>query len=175
MGTPFSKLVIVSMSNPRAYCSRASPKFQYSGPHWTRNSSTHVERRLCLTRLGALRANSCRMGALSLGASLPRRGSMVVGRNLLAPACPRWVLPFPLGRKFKNKWVRCALLTDARASVRFERELSMENCLVALSTARGEGRSGREPQSWPIKALHRGAIEYSRPCGSVSFWQSVSH
>ena len=174
MGTPFSKLVIVSMSNPRAYCSRASPKLQCSGPHWTRNSSTHVERRLCLTRLGSLRANNCWIDALSPGASLPRRGSMVVGRILLAPACPRGVLPFPLARKFKNKRVRCVLLTAARAEARFERELSMESCLVALSTTRGGGFSGREPQSWPIKVLHRGAIEYSEPCGSVSFWQSDS-
>ena len=97
---------------------------------------------------------------------------MVVGRILLAPACPRGVLPFPLARKFKIKRVRCVLLTVARAAARFERELSMESCLVALSTARGDGFSGREPQSWPIKVLHRGAIEYSEPCGSVSFWQS---
>jgi hypothetical protein len=59
---------------------------------------------------------------------------MVISRILLASACPRGVLPFPLGRKFKNKRVRYALLTAARAAARFERKLSMESCLVALST-----------------------------------------
>ena len=99
---------------------------------------------------------------------------MVVGRIRLAPACPRGVLPFPLARTFKNKRVRCVLLPAARATASFERELSMESCLIALSTARGDGLSGREPQSWLIKVLHRRATEYSVPCGSVSFWQSDS-
>ena len=94
---------------------------------------------------------------------------MVVGRILLAPACPRGVLAFPLAVKFKSMRVRCELLTTARTAARLERELSMESCLVALSTARGDGLSGREPQSWPIKVLHRGAIKHSAPCGSVSF------
>ncbi len=62
---------------------------------------------------------------------------MVVGRILLAPACSRGVLPFPLARKFKNKRARCVLLTFARATARFEGELSMESCLIALSTIRG--------------------------------------
>ncbi len=69
---------------------------------------------------------------------------MVVGRILLAPACPRGVLPFPLARNIKNKRVRCVLLIVARAAARFERELSMKSCLVALSTARGDGLSRRE-------------------------------
>jgi hypothetical protein len=100
---------------------------------------------------------------------------MVVGRIRLAPACPRGVLHFPLARKFKNMRVRCVLSTAERAAARFERELSMESCLVALSTARGDGLFGREPQSWLIRILHRGAIEYSVPCGSVSLWQSDRH
>jgi hypothetical protein len=99
---------------------------------------------------------------------------MVVGGNLLAPACPRGVLAFPLAGKFKSMRVRCVLLIAARAAAHFERELSMESCLVALSTTRGDGLSGREPMSWPIKVLHGGVIEYSGPCGSVSFWQSYS-
>ena len=53
--------------------------------------------------------------------------------------CPRGVLLFPLARTFKNMMVRCVLLTTARATARFERELSIESCLVALSTARGDG------------------------------------
>ena len=55
--------------------------------------------------------------------------------------------------------VRFVLLAAAKVAARFERELSMESCLVALSTARGDGLSGREPQFWLIKVLQRGAIE----------------
>ena len=84
---------------------------------------------------------------------------MVVKRNRLAPACPRGVLAFPLAGKFKSMRVRFVLLAAARVAASFEREPSMESCLVALSTTRGDGLSGREPQSWPIKVLHRGAIE----------------
>ena len=95
---------------------------------------------------------------------------MAVGRILLAPACPRGVRVFPLAGKFNIMRVRCVLLAAARVAARFERELSMESCLVALSTARGDGLSGSEPHYGPIKVLHRGAIEYSSACGSVSFW-----
>ena len=99
---------------------------------------------------------------------------MVVGRILLAPACPRGVRDSPLTRKFNIMRVRCVLLAAARAAARFKRELSMESCLVALSTARGDGLSGNELQSGPIKALHRGAIEHSSACGSASSWRSNS-
>ncbi len=84
---------------------------------------------------------------------------MVVDRVRLAPACPRGVLAFPLAGKFKSMRVRCVLEAAARAASRFARELSMESCLVARSTAIGDDLSGRELQSWPIKVLHRGAIE----------------
>ncbi len=70
---------------------------------------------------------------------------MVVDRIRLAPACPRGVLAFPLTGKFKSMRVRCVLFAAARAAFRFARELSMESCLVARSTARGDGLSGREP------------------------------
>ena len=89
---------------------------------------------------------------------------MVVDRILLAPACPRGVLVFRLAGKFSSMRVRCVLLTTARSAARFEREISMKSCLVASSTARGDGLSWRI-----IKFLHRGAIEYSITCGSVSF------
>ena len=72
---------------------------------------------------------------------------MVVDRILLAPVCPRGVLAFLLAGKFKNMRVWCVLLTTARAAALFERELSMESCLVALSIARGDGLAGIEPQS----------------------------
>ncbi len=77
----------------------------------------------------------------------------------MAPVCPRGVLDFPLAGKFNNMRVRCVLLPAARTTACFERELSTESCLVALSIARGDDLSGIEPQSWPIKILHRGAIE----------------
>ena len=69
---------------------------------------------------------------------------MVMGRNLLEPACPRGALAFPLAGKFKTKRVRCVLLPAARAAARFVREISVESCLVALSTARGDSLSGIE-------------------------------
>jgi hypothetical protein len=90
---------------------------------------------------------------------------MVVGRILLAPAWPRGFRVFPLAGKFKFTRMRCVLLAAARVAARFAREFSMESCLVALSTARGDGLSGSEPQFGPIKILHRGAIEYSSACG----------
>jgi len=80
VGILFSKLVIETLSNPSLYYSRTFPKVQCSGPHWTRNSSTHVDRRPWQMRFGSLRASICWMEALSPGASLPRRGSMVVTR-----------------------------------------------------------------------------------------------
>ena len=84
---------------------------------------------------------------------------MVVDRNRLAPACRRGVLAFPLEGKFKIMQVRFVPWAVARAAVRFESKLSMESCLVALTTRRGEDLSEREPQSWPIMVRHRGAIE----------------
>ena len=78
---------------------------------------------------------------------------MVVDRTRLAPACPRGVFAFPLAGKCKSTRVRYVLLAAVRAAARFERELSMESCLVALSTSKGDGLFGREPHSWPIKVL----------------------
>jgi hypothetical protein len=78
---------------------------------------------------------------------------MVVDRTRLAPGCPRGVLAFPLAGKCKSMRVRFVLLAAARAAARFERELSTDSCLVALSTSREDGLSGREPQYWLIKVL----------------------
>ena len=61
---------------------------------------------------------------------------MVVDRILLALVCPRGVLAFSLAGNFKNTRVRCVLLTAARDAARFEREVSMESYLVALSITR---------------------------------------
>ena len=83
MRTPSVRLVIETMSNPRVYCSWASSSVHISGPHWTKNSSTCVKHRLCLTFLGSARAMMLRMEACSPGASLPRRGSMVGADFLL--------------------------------------------------------------------------------------------
>jgi len=99
---------------------------------------------------------------------------MVVGRILLAPTWPRRVRVFPLAGKFKFMRVRCVLLAAPRVAARFPRELSMESCLVAMSTARGDGMSCNEPQFGPIKVLHRGAIENSSACGWLGFWRSNS-
>ncbi len=53
-----------------------------------------------------------------------------------------------------------------------ESALSMESCLVALSRAMGEGLSRRDIQSGFMMVLHRGEIEYSSRCGSVSLLRS---
>ena len=92
-GMESSRLVIDSMSKPREYCSRASSKVQCSGPHCTRYSSTHVLCRPCRTRLGLLRARMRWIEALSPGASLPLRGSIVVVLLLLEELC-LWDAPF---------------------------------------------------------------------------------
>jgi hypothetical protein len=84
---------------------------------------------------------------------------MLVGCTRLVPAYPRWVFAFPLAGKCKSMRVRFVLLSVVRAAARFERELAMVSLLVALSTSRGDGMFGREPQSWPIKILQRVAIE----------------
>ncbi len=80
-------------------------------------------------------------------------------RTRLAPACPRGVLVFLLAGKFKSMRVQFLLLAAARVAARFARELYMESCLVARSIAIEDGLSGREPQSWAIKVLHREEIE----------------
>ena len=100
---------------------------------------------------------------------------MVVSRILLAPAWPRGVRVFQLAGKFKFMRVRCVLLAAARVAARFARALSMESSLIALSTARGDGLIGSEPQYGSIKVLHRGAIENSSACGWVVFLRSNSH
>ena len=55
---------------------------------------------------------------------------------------------FPLAGKFRRMWVRFAPLAVTWVTTRCESDLSMESCLVAVSTTRGKGMSGREP--WPI-------------------------
>ncbi len=52
---------------------------------------------------------------------------------------------FSLGGKCKSMRVRLVMLAAARVAARFERELFMERCLVALSTTIGYGLSWTEP------------------------------
>jgi hypothetical protein len=154
--TSLSRLMMETMLNPIVYCSCASSKVQVSGPHCTRNSSTCVNRRLCLILLGSARAKTLSMEALPPGASLPRRGSMVVAGFLLEVA-------FLLGPRvlFVLKW-----RTMRVPSVRVGREVegmflmasSMVGCLEAVLTARGEGLSGMLSQALVKMALHRGAM-----------------
>ena len=150
MGTKFSRLVIETMSNPSWYCSRASPKVQCSGSHWTKNYITHVDRRPWRMCLGSPRASICWVEALSPGTSLPRRGLIVMTRPRLDPARRREAPDFPSARKCSTTRVRCVPLAFAWASAQCESDLSMERCLVALSTIRGEGLFRREPHYGPI-------------------------
>jgi len=70
---------------------------------------------------------------------------MVMDRTRLAPAYLRGVRNIPLAGKGKLRRVRSVILASARVAARLEREVSMESCLVAMSTTRGDGLPGREP------------------------------
>ena len=87
------------------------------------------------------------MEALSPGASLPLRGSTVVGLRRFSDFRLEEVpLAFLLGI---SSMIRLCWVTrvDVRVAAQRERALSSESCLVALSRARGEGLSGRDSQS----------------------------
>ncbi len=131
--TVFSRLVIETMSNPSLYCSRASPKVQCSGPHWIKNSSTHVDRRPWRMRLGSLRASICWMKALSPGASLPRRDSMVMAPLRLEPACRREAPHFSLAGKIRTTRVNCVQLAFAWVAARCASDLSIYGELIGCS------------------------------------------
>jgi hypothetical protein len=84
---------------------------------------------------------------------------MVVTHPRLEPARRREAPDFPLAGKFSTMRVRCVPLAFAWASAQCESDLSIESCLVALSTTRGEGLSRREPHSGTIRVRQREAIE----------------
>ena len=83
---------------------------------------------------------------------------MVVARMRLEVARRRGPPEFTFVGKSRTTQVRCVPLEAARVAARCERDLSMESCLVALSTASGEGLSGREPYTGSIMVHKRGAI-----------------
>jgi len=140
------------------YCSSASSKVHISGSHWTRNSSTYVERWLWRARLGSHRAKIWWIAALSPGASLPLRGSCVVGPlrlgAVLCPAAPT----FPFAGKFYT--TRALPWAVARRIEGFvcRRVSSMETWRDARSTMRGEGLAGRELHTSYIMFRQRGAM-----------------
>ena len=70
---------------------------------------------------------------------------MMVVRLRLEVARRRGAPVFPCVGKFVMIQGRCVSLPAARVASRCESDLSMESCLVALSTTIGEGLSGREP------------------------------
>jgi len=70
---------------------------------------------------------------------------MVVDRPRLEPVCRRGALAFPLAGKWKRMRVRFAPLAVVWAAALCESDLAMESRLVALSTSRAEGLSGRDP------------------------------
>ncbi len=84
---------------------------------------------------------------------------MVVARLRLQVVRRRGAPDFHFVGKFSTTQARCEPLTAARVASLCQRDLSMESCLVALSTARGEGLSGSEPQSGFMMDRHRKAIE----------------
>jgi len=70
---------------------------------------------------------------------------MVVARLRLGVARRRGVPDFPFVGKFSTTQARYMPMAAVRAAARYGSDLSMESCLVALSTTIGEGLSGREP------------------------------
>ena len=84
---------------------------------------------------------------------------MVATRPHLELARRREAPDFPLAGKFSTTRVRCVPLEVAWAAVQCESDISMESCLVTLSTTKGEGLSRRKPQLGPIVVCQRGAIE----------------
>jgi len=70
---------------------------------------------------------------------------MVVASLRLEVARRPGVPDFPFAGKFSTTPARCVPLAAARVAARCESDLSMESCLVAMSTTRGEGLSGRKP------------------------------
>ena len=75
---------------------------------------------------------------------------MVVARLRLEVARRRGVPDFPFVGKFSTTQTRCVPLSTARVAVRCESDLSMESCLVAMSTTRGKILPKWEPQSGSI-------------------------
>ena len=72
---------------------------------------------------------------------------MVVALLHLEVARRRGASDFPFVGKCSMMHARCVALAAARVASRCESDLSMEGCLVALSTTSGESLSGRESQS----------------------------
>ena len=83
---------------------------------------------------------------------------MVVACLRLWVARQRGAHNLPFVGKFSTMRARRVALVSARITVRCESALSMEGCLVALSTANSEGLSWREPRSGFIMVRQRGAI-----------------
>ena len=156
-GTPSSRPVIDTISNPVVYCSCASSSVQISGPYWTRNSSTYVKRRLCMTFLGSARARTLRMNAFPPGALLPRRVSMVgVGFRLEAGLRLGPFFLFVL--KWRTMRVPSLFVGWEVEGGMFPMASIMVGCRDAMLTARGEGLSRRLPQAGAKMSRQRGAM-----------------
>jgi hypothetical protein len=84
---------------------------------------------------------------------------MVVARLRLEVARRRGSPVFLFVGKFSMMPARCVSLATAWVASRCESDLSIESCLVVVSTARGEDMSGRESQSGSSMVRQRGAIE----------------
>ena len=84
---------------------------------------------------------------------------MVVARLCLYIARRRGAPESTFVGKVNAMRVLCAALAATRVTARCAIALSMESCLVALSTESGEGLSGWEHQSTFITIRHRGAIK----------------
>jgi hypothetical protein len=114
---------------------------QSSGSHWTRSSSTKVDRLLCLMRRGVHIARTGLMHAFLPLASLSRRGSLVVSAFRLRSA---FRLSAFLRRGDEKCSVSLGICTAVFYVVMFgwcASALLRECCRVALSNVREDGVS----------------------------------
>jgi hypothetical protein len=130
------------MLNHMVYCSWASSSVHIDGPQWTRNSSTYVKHRLCLTFLGSARAIMARMDAFPPGVSLPRRGARV-GVGLRLEAGLRLDPFFLLGLKWRTIRIPSPSVSWAVGEGILLKASVMVGCRDAMIIARGEGPFGR--------------------------------
>ena len=135
------------MTNPCACCICTSRRVKSSGSHWTRNSSTNVNRLLCLMRKGVHLARTRLMPAFSPLALLPRRGSLVVSAFRLRSS-------FRLSAFLRRGDGKCSVslgICTALFSVVFlgwrVSALLRECCRVALYSVKSDGVSGLVVQS----------------------------
>jgi hypothetical protein len=90
---------------------------------------------------------------------------MVVGLPRLEPACQRGGFALPSAGKFKRIRVRCMPVAIACVVALCSSDLSIESCLVALSTKEGRVCPGGIPSLGPSRFASGGRSSDRAPAG----------